>query len=55
MNSDPLKWIEEKVGTTLNTLVQALRSTINKWDLMRPKSFCKAKETIKRTKAQLTK
>jgi hypothetical protein len=29
---------------------QALRSTINKWDLMKLKSFCKAKDTVKSTK-----
>jgi hypothetical protein len=26
-------------------MAQALRSTIDKWDLMKPKSFCKAKDT----------
>jgi hypothetical protein len=49
----------EPIGTGnnfLNTtpITQALRSTINKWDLMILKSFCKAKNTIKRTKQQLT-
>ena len=29
---------------------QALRSTINKWDLMKLKTFCKAKGTDNRTK-----
>jgi hypothetical protein len=32
--------------------VQVLRSTSNKWDLMKLKSFCKAKDTPKRTKWQ---
>ena len=35
-------------------MAQALRSTINKWDLMRCKSFYKAKETVNRIKQQLT-
>ena len=35
-------------------MAQALRSTIDKWDLMKLKSFCKAKDTINRTKQQPT-
>jgi hypothetical protein len=35
-------------------MAQALRSTINKWDLMRLKIFCKAKDTVNRTKQQAT-
>ena len=31
---------------------QALRSKIDKWDLMKLKGFCKAKKTITRTKRQ---
>ena len=30
-------------------VAQALRSTIDKWDLMKLKSFCKTKDTINRT------
>ena len=33
-------------------MAQALRSRINKWDLMKLKSFCKAKDTVTRTKGQ---
>ena len=33
-------------------MAQALSSTINKWDLMKLKSFCKAKDTINRTNWQ---
>ena len=32
----------------------ALRSRIDKWDLMRLQSFCKAKDTVKKTKWQPT-
>jgi hypothetical protein len=35
-------------------LTQALRSIINKWDLMKLKSFCKAKDIDNRTKWQPT-
>ena len=29
-----------------------IKTKINKWDLMKLKSFCRAKETIKKTKRQ---
>ena len=35
-------------------MAYALRSTIEKWDLIKLKSFSKAKNTINRTKQQLT-
>ena len=35
-------------------LAQALRSTINEWDLMKLKSFCMAKDTVIQTKQQPT-
>jgi hypothetical protein len=34
-------------------MVQALRSTIDKWNLMKLKNFCKSKGTTNRTKWQL--
>jgi hypothetical protein len=55
---DILNLIEEKIGTSLKHLgireiflkvpqwAQALESTIDKWDLMKLKSFCKAKDTV---------
>jgi hypothetical protein len=61
---DSLNLIEEKMennleltGTEDNFLnrtliVQAPRSTINKWDLMKLQSFCKAKDIVNRTKWQ---
>ena len=35
-------------------MVYALRSGIDKWDLIKLKSSCKAKDTVKNTKAQYT-
>ena len=55
---DTLNLIEEKVGNSLEhtgtgktllnrtPLVQELRSTINKWDHMKLKSFCMAKDIV---------
>ena len=63
---DSLNLIEEEVGNSLEPLgtgdnflnripmAQALRTTIDKWDLMKLKSFCKAKDTVNRTKWQPT-
>ena len=63
---DTLKLLDEKVGKTLEhigtgenflnktPLAQALRSKINKWDLMRLQSFCKAKDIVKKAKRQPT-
>jgi len=59
---DTLKLIEDKVGKNLEHLgtreiflnrtpmAYALRSRIDKWDLIKLQSFCKAKDTIIRTK-----
>jgi hypothetical protein len=33
-------------------MAQALRSRIDKWNLMKLKSFCKAKDTVKKTNQQ---
>ena len=58
--------IEEKVRKSLehmgtgeiflNTtpMAYALRSRINKWDLIKLQSFCKAKDTVNKTKQQPT-
>jgi hypothetical protein len=34
-------------------MTQALRSTIDKWDLIKLKNFCKAKDSVNRTNQQL--
>ena len=59
---DTLNQLEKKVGNSLELIgtgdnflnrtptAQALRATINKWDLMKLKSFCKAKDTVIKTK-----
>jgi hypothetical protein len=49
----------ERLGTGNNFLnrtpmTQALRSTIDKWDLMKLKIFCKTKDTVNGTKQQPT-
>ena len=61
-----LKLIEKKLGKTLEDMgtgekllnripiAYALRSRIDKWDLIKLQSFCKAKDTVKRTKRQPT-
>ena len=59
---DTLKLIEEKVWKSLKYMVTgeillnrtpmacAVRSKFNKWDLIKLRSFCKAKDTVNRTK-----
>jgi hypothetical protein len=42
-----------KISLT-DSMSQALRSTINKWNLMKLKSFFKAKDTVNRTNRQHT-
>ena len=59
---DTLKLIEERVGKSLENMgageiflnrtptAYALRSRIDKWDLIKLQSFCKAKDTVNKTK-----
>ena len=61
---DTLKLIEKKVGKSLEhmgtgeiflnrtPIAYALRSRIDKWDLIKLQSFCKANDTVNRTKQQ---
>ena len=54
--------IEEKVGSGLQDIgtgdhflsrtpgVQTIRETMNKWDLLKLRSFCKVKDTVSKTK-----
>ena len=66
IKSDTLKFIEEKVGTNLEHMgtgekflnrtpvTYALRTRIDKWDLTKLQSFCKAKDTVSKTRCQPT-
>jgi hypothetical protein len=58
IKQDILKLIEEKVGNIWaqgeipeqNTDGYALRSSIDKWDLIKLESFCNAKDTVNKAK-----
>ena len=64
VRSDTIKLLEENIGRTLFDInhskiffgppprVMEIKTKINKWDLMKLKSFCTAKETINKTKRQ---
>ena len=59
-----IKLLEENIGKTLFDInhskiffdppprVTEIKTKINKWDLIKPKIFCTAKETINKTKRQ---
>ena len=61
---DSIKLLEENIGRTLYHInhskilfdppprLMEIKSKVNKWDLMKVKSFCAAKETINKTKRQ---
>jgi hypothetical protein len=61
---ETLKFIEEKVGKSLENMgtgekflnripmACAVRSRIKKWDFIKLQCFCKAKDTINKTKRQ---
>ena len=61
---DTIKLLEESIGRTLFDInhsnifsdppprVMKIKTKINKWDLMKLKSFCTAKETINKMKRQ---
>ena len=63
---ETLKLIEEKVGKSLEdngtgekflnrtAMACAVRLRIDKWDLMKLQSFCKAKDTVNKTKSPPT-
>ena len=66
ISPNTLNLIEEKVGTTLQQVgtgdhflhitpaAQTVRASLNKWDLLRLRSFCKAKDTVDKTERQPT-
>ena len=61
---ETIKLLEENIGKTLSdinhsrilydppTRVMEIKATINKWDLIKLKSFCTSKETISKVKRQ---
>ena len=61
---DTIKVLEENTGRTLSDInrskiffdppprVMGIKTKVNKWDLMKLKRFCTAKETINKTKRQ---
>ena len=62
VRSDTIKLLEENIGRTLDDINHSkilfdpppremeIKPKINKWDLMKLKSFCRAKETINKRK-----
>ena len=61
---ETIKLLEENIGRTLNDINQSkilydppptvmeIKTKLNKWDLIKLKSFCTAKETISKVKRQ---
>ena len=61
---ETVKLLEENTGRTLDDINQSnilydppprvmeIKTKVNKWDLIKPKSFCTAKETISKVKRQ---
>jgi len=66
VRSDTIKLLEENIGRTLldincsnifldpSPTVMEIRTKINKWNAIKLKSFCTAKETINKMKKQPT-
>ena len=64
VRADIIKLLEENIGRTLYDInhskilfdpplrVREIKTKISKWDLMKLKNFCTAKETINKTKRQ---
>ena len=63
---ETIKLLEENIGKTLSDIhhsrilydppprVMEIRAKVNKWDLIKLKSFCTMKETISKVKRQLS-
>ena len=63
---ETIKVLEENIGRTLHDINQSkilydppprvmeIKTKVNKWDLIKPKSFCTAKEIISKVKKQLS-
>ena len=63
---ETIKLLEEYIGRTLNDMNQSkilydpppriteIKTKLNKWDLIKLKSFCSAKETVSKVKRQFS-
>ena len=61
---ESIKLLEENIGRTLNAInqskvlydppprVMGIKTKVNKWDLIKLKSFCTTKETVSKVKRQ---
>ena len=61
---ETIRLLEENIGRKLNNINQSkifydpplrameIKTKVNKWDLIKPKSFCTSKETISKVKRQ---
>ena len=61
---ETIKLLEENIGRTFDDINQSkilydppprvmeIKTKVNKWDLIKPRSFCTAKETIRKVKRQ---
>ena len=47
-------WAQGEISLNRTPIAYALRSKIDKWDLIKLQSFCKAKDTVNSTKTQPT-
>ena len=64
LRPETIKLLEENIGRTLDDINQSkilyyppprvmeIKTKVNKWDLIKLKSFCTAKETISKVKRQ---
>ena len=64
LRPETIKFLEENIGRTLDDINQSkilcdppsrvmeIKTKVNKWDLIKLKSFCTAKETISKVKRQ---
>ena len=64
VRTETIKLVEENIGRTLNDINQSkifydpsprvmeIKTKVSKWDLIKLKSFCTAKETISKVKRQ---
>ena len=50
-----MNWYRRLLPEHITPVAQTLRSTINKWNLLKLRSFYKAKDTVNKTKSKPTK